>query len=457
MAAVAGKGEGAKGAGEGVNKPMWEMWRILRPTWKTAFSKESEVLVMVVVALGRALEVRLLTQVIRVLDGTLTSRNAALFRAGLLRLLAVSSAGITLTLINEYLRARITWKWKQKLLGLLHRKYFDGLRYYQVSEGGAYGKDRMGDADTRLTDDMNATVAGFAHAFANVVFSACAGISYSVDISRLYGWRMAAAPFAYVVLTFVMVNYIAPVSKTWRMLGRERGRTWGIYCHSQMKLIEKAESVAALRGRVREAKLFCEQSTAVRVACYNQHVAYWKFGIVNNFFQWFVMDQLAPIFVITRAIHANNAAGVRLESIDAMAEMRADAGVQWVLFTKCMGAARVMMNTIRVLQQLVGNVERVTELLALLDKVKADKASEAASHVHEGDCIAFEGVEIATPAGVRLVRDLSFRVERHESLLLVGHNGAGKSSIFRCLGSLWNISAGAHTSPCAHVSAYEHI
>ena len=31
--------------------------------------------------------------------------------------------------------------------------------------------------------------AGFAHAFANVVFSACAGISYSVDISRLYGWR----------------------------------------------------------------------------------------------------------------------------------------------------------------------------------------------------------------------------------------------------------------------------
>ena len=85
---------------------MWEMWRILRPTWKTAFSKESEVLVMVVVALGRALEVRLLTQVIRVLDGTLTSRNAALFRAGLLRLLAVSSAGITLTLVNEYLRAR---------------------------------------------------------------------------------------------------------------------------------------------------------------------------------------------------------------------------------------------------------------------------------------------------------------------------------------------------------------
>jgi hypothetical protein len=46
-----------------------------------------------------------------------------------------------------------------------------------------------------------------------------------------------------------------------------------VYCNQQMKLIEKAESVAALRGATREAKLFCEQSTAVRVACYNEHVS----------------------------------------------------------------------------------------------------------------------------------------------------------------------------------------
>ena len=36
-----------------------------------------------------------------------------------------------------------------------------------------------------------------------------------------------------------------------------------------------------------------------------------------------------------------------------------------------------------------------------------------------GDCIAFEAVEIATPAGVQLVKDLSFRLEHGESLLLL--------------------------------------
>ena len=46
--------------------------------------------------------------------------------------------------------------------------------------------------------------------------------------SRLFGWRMALVPFAYVSASFVVVEFIAPVSKTWRALGRERGRTWAV-------------------------------------------------------------------------------------------------------------------------------------------------------------------------------------------------------------------------------------
>ena len=43
-----------------------------------------------------------------------------------------------------------------------------------------------------------------------------------------------------------------------------------------------------------------------------------------------------------------------------------------------------------------------------------------------GDSIAFENVDIYTPADVLLVKDLSFKLEVGESLLLTGHNGAGK-------------------------------
>ena len=37
------------------------------------------------------------------------------------------------------------------------------------------------------------------------------------------------------------------------------------------------------------------------------------------------------------------------------------------------------------------------------------------------------------------VNNLSFKLNKGDSLLLTGHNGSGKSSIFRCLGGLWNI------------------
>ena len=48
-----------------------------------------------------------------------------------------------------------------------------------------------------------------------------------------------------------------------------------------------------------------------------------------------------------------------------MAEVRAETGVQWVLFNSTMGAARVVVEMIRKLQMLVGQVELLLLLLLL--------------------------------------------------------------------------------------------
>ena len=60
---------------------------------------------------------------------------------------------------------------------------------------------------------------------------------------------------------------------------------------------------------------------------------------------------------------------------------------------------------------------------------------------------SFSQVDVVTPTGNVLVEDLSFELERGGALLVTGHNGAGKSSIFRCLGGLWRLPKGTITKP----------
>lgn len=52
-----------------------------------------------------------------------------------------------------------------------------------------------------------------------------------------------------------------------------------------------------------------------------------------------------------------------------------------------------------------------------------------------------------TPTKNKLVHDLTFEVGKSDSMLLTGHNGAGKSSVFRCLAGLWSIPKGTIQKP----------
>ena len=115
------------------------------------------------------------------------------------------------------------------------------------------------------------------------------------------------------------------------------------------------------------------------------------------------------------------------DTIDKIADTRSDVAVQLLLFNQTMTSFKTAITLLRDMQQLIGNVERITEMLETLDRVAEAKKDEKQTSTATGDRIEFENVTVITPADVLLVENLSFRLENGQSLLLVGHNGSGKS------------------------------
>ena len=99
-----------------------------------------------------------------------------------------------------------------------------------------------------------------------------------------------------------------------------------------------------------------------------------------------------------------------------------------------------------------GSAIRIAALLDLADRAPemADATRrEAADGGDEldGTMIAMKGVDVVSPAGVRLVADLTLTVTKGDSVLVYGASGTGKTSICRTLKGLWPGQGGTMLCP----------
>ena len=192
-----------------LNKPLLQITSLFW-TWFTRRSETKagrlEACGMLAICLARAVELVLQTEAVRILDGTLNSRNLALFKVGLLRITLVSFGGSLLQLLYSYLQARLTWKWRYRLTDHVHSLYFRNKAYYFVGEGGGVGGDKLSDPDHRIVSDLSMTAQTFSDCFSDILFSGTAGVFYTLNLARLYGWRYAVIVRTTAQLSFAAVR-----------------------------------------------------------------------------------------------------------------------------------------------------------------------------------------------------------------------------------------------------------
>ena len=124
----------------------------------------------------------------------------------------------------------------------------------------------------------------------------------------------------------------------------------------------------------------------------------------------------------------------------------------WQLMIEMLVANGNLLTLHATAEHMFGTCKRICNLIDTLKTLQNKHEASNATSFQEGPKIEFKNVQVHTPTGNHLVKDLSFELKQGSSLLLTGHNGAGKSSIFRCLGGLWAVKEGLITKPGASSS-----
>ena len=350
----------------------------------------------------------LLANMVRLGDGLLYTRDWGLYRAFVVYAVKLGIGRILLQQIYEQFRDSLARKWRTKLTAVLHDEYFASSNYYHV-------ETEMRDADLRITEDVKQLAEGFSQFFSAATYTATIGGFYSLKVFWEFGFLYMSAPFIYGAFASKMQPILGKMN--WALFTQLEGAK-AKFRTAQTRLLEHSEAIAALRGQETEAGIL----NGLFANVITQKKRVFKSLIRYEASRSLLYEHLLLTMYTTFIIGPGTFRPLVKETVATLAELRAAAGYQFILFIQLMTSVASLVRIFDGYKKLTGNAVRFVELREKLKKIAAREVSTEAVSIKEGDSIKFENVMVWTPTDNKLVHDLSFEVGKSDSMLLTGHN-----------------------------------
>eukprot|EP00201_Polytomella_parva_P010323 CAMPEP_0175055446 /NCGR_PEP_ID=MMETSP0052_2-20121109/10083_1 /TAXON_ID=51329 ORGANISM="Polytomella parva, Strain SAG 63-3" /NCGR_SAMPLE_ID=MMETSP0052_2 /ASSEMBLY_ACC=CAM_ASM_000194 /LENGTH=716 /DNA_ID=CAMNT_0016320289 /DNA_START=42 /DNA_END=2189 /DNA_ORIENTATION=- len=405
-------------------------------------------------------------------------------------LICFALVGIPAALVNscmKYMQREIALSFQQRITRHLHEMYCSNRSYYAASVlGGLAG------ADQRLTEDIEKFSAAFSELFSYTFKPLLDVIMFTRSLSKMMGYRTQFILYVYYILIAWGLRAVSPPMAS---INAQEAALSGAFRSAHQRLANHSEEVAFndppagtaellilnqhLRRLVRFARLSALQYSVQRV---------FDGYFVKYFATVAALGMYAlPIYLRPAHLRGSQAelTGDYIRSMRLLQNTNRGIGDLILIYKRVSGLAshtsRVaeIFEQIRLLsgedaehRELFRRNVSVTHLHGLVLEAApgldgggggsgADALSSASSSLSSsvitgpppaarrivGPVIRFFRVALDSPEGLPLVRELTFTVERGRSVLLMGQNGSGKSSLFRVLAQLWPLQAGEVTCP----------
>ncbi|MFQ3629660.1 MAG: ABC transporter ATP-binding protein/permease, partial [Cyanobacteriota bacterium] len=317
-------------------------------------------------------------------------------------------------------------RWREWMTNNFLGQYFSNRAYYDLNSD-----DSIDNPDQRISQDINSFTSYSLNFLLIFLGSIIDVISFTgILLSKSVGLTVFLIFYALAGTVVVALLGRRLISLNFNQLKKEADFRYGL-----VHVRDNAESIAFYQGEAQEAGQLQRRFIEV-LRNYNFLIGWQRtMGFFRTPYRYLT-------FILPSAI---------LAPMLFQDQIRfGDISQANFAFSQIFEAFALVVLQINQLSEFAAGVNRLETFAESLQE-KVDKplaVGETAIDTMEDSQISLEHVTLVTPKNQRLlVRDLSVKLEPGQGLVIVGHSGAGKSSILRAIAGLWNQGTGRIVRP----------
>lgn len=320
----------------------------------------------------------------------------------------------------SYLYNYLTVRQSQRLAHAMRKRY---LGHLFNMDSGFFEKYQKGDLISRVTGDLDAIIGSATGLLEGMIFNV-GFILFTVLLMTLtISWKLTLISVAIMPIGLTILNLIRDQKRQYFKKHRD------IYAAFTDKVLESVEGQRAIRAYVQEDIDLKKQHVAI-----TKDIDSWRY--IVHFENWF-----NPLFEVIYGLSYALAFAFGIYFI-LNQEMTLGGLITFVTYVGMLYGPFISISGIFMsLNNAVIAVDRFEEILKYVPAVHDEKTSRP---IIDFKTIAFNRVTFQYPFDKQpVIKDISFSIQKGQTIGIVGPTGAGKSTLIRQLLREFNVTKGS--------------